>query len=104
MTRAREKKPYKYYSFNFSGPPGHEGYPAHKVLKKARLCSVHDYGMIGGDLFRLVRSTRDYGEILRIVRSKKIPADVHEVSPESRTIRDRSVAKEFTRSRIKQAW
>lgn len=96
------KKPYNYYSFDFSGPPGTEGYPAAKVLKKAGLCSVHDYGMVGGDLFRLVRSTRSYAEVLNLVQAKRIPARVFKVSAEHRTIRDRTVAKEFRRSWIGQ--
>ena len=94
-----KKKPFRYYHLNFSGRRGSEGYPAGKRLKKARLCSVHDYGMVGGDLFRLVRSVRSLEEIKRIVRKHNLPALVEQVSPDEKTIRNRTVAQEFTRRR-----
>lgn len=94
-------KSFQYYRLDFSGRPGSECFPAEKKLKKARLCSVHDYGMVGGDLFRLVRSIRPLAEIEHILRKHKLPARVQSVLPEHRTIRDRTVAQEFTKARFR---
>ncbi len=91
------KKQFKYYSLDFSGPSGSENYPAERKLKAARLCAVHDYGMVGGDLYLLVRSVRPLQDIERIVRKHALPARVSPISGAHITIRDRTVAQEFTR-------